>query len=98
MVDLALRRGKAGGDEAMAGLALSYALADRASAGRAQKGLETLGRDEGDVADQARWMAAELDAAPSAAGPAPGGLVRGWTILGPFQDTGGGLTRREGPE
>src|SRR6266567_402008 len=43
MLDLALRRAGAGGDGAMPGLAVAYALADRASAGRARVGLETLG-------------------------------------------------------
>ena len=95
MLDLALRRAERGGDGAMAGLALAYSLADRASAGRARKGLLDLGRPDDDIAAQARWLAAELDPNPAASVP---GLVRGWAALGPFQDTGGGLTRHEGPE
>ncbi|HEX9294546.1 MAG TPA: transglutaminase domain-containing protein [Polyangiaceae bacterium] len=95
MLDLALRRAAANGDTALAGLAVAYALADRASAGRARAGLEALGRSDGEIAAQARWIAAELDPTPRAL---PSGLVRTWSVLGPFQDTGGGLTRREGPE
>src|SRR5450432_3661245 len=95
MLDLALRRAERPGDGAMAGLALAYSLADRASAGRARKGLEALSRPDDDIATQARWLAAELDPNP---GATPPGLLRGWVALGPFQDTGGGLTRHEGPE
>ncbi len=95
MLDLALRRATAGGDGALAGLAVAYSLSDRAAAGRARAGLETIGRGNDDVALQAHWVAAGLDPTPRAATP---GLVRTWSVLGPFQDTGGGLARREGPE
>src|SRR5687768_7986398 len=95
MLELALHRAAAGGEDALAGLATAYALADRASAGRARAGLEKLGRGEDDIAAQARWVAAELDPGD---GAAPAGLVRAWSVLGPFQDTGGGLSRKEGPE
>jgi tetratricopeptide (TPR) repeat protein len=95
MLDLALARAGSGGDTALAGLAMSYAMADRASAGRTGSGLSTIGRGEGPLADEARWLAAELDPDPKSA---PEGLVRHFAILGPFQDTGGGLARREGPE
>jgi tetratricopeptide (TPR) repeat protein len=95
MVDLALRRAESANDGAMAGLAVAYSMSDRASAGRARKGLENLQRPDDDIRAQARWLAAELDPHPGASSP---GLVRGWSLLGPFQDTGGGLTRKEGPE
>jgi len=95
MLDLALRRAVAGGEGALAGLAVAYSVADRASAGRARAGLDTLGRGPDDIAAQARWVAAGLDPTPGVAVP---GLVRGWSVLGPFQDTGGGLSRHEGPE
>src|SRR5262249_46524438 len=62
------------------------------------------------VADDARWLGLLLSPAPR--GPAwrgmgaivydvppdPLGLVKSFAILGPFQDTGGGLERKEGPE
>lgn len=95
MLDLALRRAAAGGEGAMPGLAVAYALSDRASAGRSRAGLETLGHGDDDLAAQARWLAAGLDPTP---GALPPGLVRTWSVLGPFQDTGGGLGRHEGPE
>src|SRR5690349_20592026 len=75
MLDLALRRAGAGGDGALAGLAVAYSLADRASAGRTRIGLDTLGRGDDDIAAQARWLAAGLDPTPRAAAP---GLVRSW--------------------
>ncbi|HMJ52104.1 MAG TPA: hypothetical protein VK540_08505, partial [Polyangiaceae bacterium] len=95
MLDLALRRGAAGGDDALAGLATAHALADRASAGRARAGLAKVGQGATDIAAQAHWLAAELDPGE---GATPPGLVRAWSVLGPFQDTGGGLKRKEGPE
>ncbi|HKQ70215.1 MAG TPA: transglutaminase domain-containing protein [Polyangiaceae bacterium] len=95
MLDLALRRATKGGDGALAGLALAHSLSDRAAAGRARAGLEVIGRGDDDIATQARWLAAELDPKPLA--PVPG-LVRNWAVLGPFQDSGGGLARHEGPE
>src|SRR5215471_1710968 len=94
MLDLAARRSEGPEAGALAALAVIHALADRASAGRAARALEAIGQREGDVAAQARWLAAEID--PTA--KAPPGLVRGFSILGPFQDSGGGLARREGPE
>jgi tetratricopeptide (TPR) repeat protein len=95
MLEFALLRASAGGEDALAGLATAYALADRASAGRARAGLEKIGRGTDDIAAQAHWIAAELDPGD---GATPPGLVRAWSLLGPFQDTGGGLTRKEGPE
>src|SRR6185503_4049324 len=95
MLELALRRGGGGGDDALAGLATAHALADRASAGRARAGLAKIGQGTTDIAAQALWLAAELDPGE---GATPPGLVRAWSLLGPFQDTGGGLMRKEGPE
>ena len=95
MLDFALRRATAGGDGALPGLALAYALADRAAAGHARRGLETLGRSDGEVPTQARWIAAELDPLRQRC---PRASFADGRILGPFQDSGGGLTRHEGPE
>jgi len=95
MLEFAVRRAAAGGDDALAGLATAHALSDRASAGRSRAGLAKLGQGATDIAVQARWLAAELDPGE---GATPPGLVRAWSVLGPFQDTGGGLTRKEGPE
>src|SRR5206468_6326139 len=61
MLDLALRRAAAGGDGAMAGLAVAYSLSDRASAGRARAGLDAIGKGDDDIAAQAHWLAAGMD-------------------------------------
>src|SRR5262249_17569580 len=95
MLELALRRAAASGEGALAGLAVAYSLADRASAGKTRAGPAAPGKGDNELSAQARWLAAGLDPAPRAAVP---GLVRTWSVLGPFQDTGGGLARREGPE
>jgi hypothetical protein len=95
MLEFALRRAAAGGDDALAGLVTAHALADRATAGRARAGLEKLAGSGNDIGVQAHWLAAELDPGE---GATPPGLLRAWSVLGPFQDTGGGLTRKEGPE
>src|SRR3954468_23384713 len=58
MLDLALRRAAAGGDGALAGVAIAYSLVDRASAGRARAGLDALGRGSDDIAAQAHWVSA----------------------------------------
>src|SRR5262249_11748241 len=93
MVQFAIRRASAT-EGALAGLAVVRALADRASAGVAEGALEGAAEREAEIGAQASWLAAELE--PSAK-PASG-LVRSFSILGPFQDSGGGLGRREGPE
>jgi len=95
MLEFALRRATAGGDDALAGLVTAHALTDRATAGRARAGLEKLAGNGNDIGVQAHWLAAELDPGE---GATPPGLLRAWSVLGPFQDTGGGLTRKEGPE
>jgi hypothetical protein len=111
MLSAALARVRRGGDDAIAGLVVAAALDDRASFNRARQGLEQLAASPSPLADDARWLAASL--APSEATadwsgtqalsydapPDPNGLVKAFAILGPFQDnSGGGLTRREGPE
>ena len=95
MLSQALRRASSGGQGALAGLAVAWSLADDAPAGEARRGLQALGRGAGEVAEQARWLAALLDPDPAAR---PAGLVRNLAVLGPFRDQGGGLARREGPE
>ncbi len=95
MLEQALSRARAGGEGALAGLAIAATLADSVPAGEARRGLAALGHSSGEVAEQARWIAAALDPDPQAR---PAGLVRNLAVLGPFRDLGGGLTRREGPE
>jgi hypothetical protein len=110
MVDLALARARAGGDDALAGLVVAAALDERASLGRARDGLAAFAATGSPLADDARWLRlALLPGSTPAPWPGvavvgyeapvdPDGLVKGFSILGPFQDTGGGIARREGPE
>lgn len=97
MLDVATARARSGVDDAdrAAGLATAYALAPRASAGRARELLASLASLGGEVGWSASWLAAALDPSPSPRAP---GLVRAISVLGPFHDEGGGLARREGPE
>jgi transglutaminase-like putative cysteine protease len=112
MLKLALERAKAAGTDAAAGLLVASYLDERAEQGAARKGLLALAGSglAPRLADDARWLAKWLT--PSPAGEPwsglrnvaydPGrdadGLVRAFAVLGPFQDTGGGLERKEGPE
>ncbi|MEO7331150.1 MAG: hypothetical protein ABI193_21425, partial [Minicystis sp.] len=110
MVDQLLARADKGEDDALAALIVAASLDDRASFGRVRDGLARLGAGSSPLADDARWLGYRL--APAAASPVwpgaravssdaapdPTGLVKTFAILGPFQDTGGGLMRREGPE
>src|SRR5262245_959858 len=95
MVAQALARAAAGGEGALADLAMVWELADDAPAGQARTGLLQLARGQGEIAEQAGWLAAVLDPDPAAR---PSGLVRNISLLGPFRDHGGGLERKEGPE
>lgn len=111
MVNLALVRARRGGDEGLAGLLVAGALDERASFGLVRRGLEAIGSSPSPLADDARWLARLIT--PEPPGPAwpgvralafdapadPTGMIKSWAVLGPFQDnSGGGLTRREGPE
>lgn len=111
MLGAALTRARQGGDDAIAGLVIAAALADRATQGRAREGLAQIAASPSPVADDARWLAASLTPEPKGATwpgmravsydapPDATGLVKAFAILGPFQDNSGdGLSRREGPE
>ncbi|MBM4357965.1 MAG: hypothetical protein FJ096_07625 [Deltaproteobacteria bacterium] len=103
MIERAARRVAADGDDALARLMLIDSLAAEASAGHARSTLANLGRGATSLATTARWLARALE--PESAnppsgfdGPSPDGLVRSFSVLGPFENTGGGLVRREGVE
>ncbi|MGK4001224.1 transglutaminase-like domain-containing protein [Sorangium sp. So ce1036] len=111
MLRAALARAQRGGDDAIPGLVIAAALAERAAEGRAREGLARIARSSSPLADDARWLAASLTPEPQAAAwpgaravsydapPDASGLVKAFAILGPFQDNSGdGLARREGPE
>ncbi len=110
MVDQLFARVRRGGDDALAALIVADSLDDRASFGRVIDGLAAVASSASPLAGEARWLGLQLPASP-AGGSWPGmravaydvppdadGLVRSFAVLGPFQDTGGGLMRREGPE
>ena len=110
MVDRLFARAQRGGDDALAALVVAASLDDRASFGRVREGLATLATSRSPIADEARWLGLRLASSPPSgawssmrtlaydAPPDRDGMVKSFAILGPFQDTGGGLMRREGPE
>ncbi|HEY4118025.1 MAG TPA: hypothetical protein VGM56_09225, partial [Byssovorax sp.] len=112
MVDLAFARASKGGSDALAALIVAASLDERAEYGRVLRGLRALAASSSPIADEARWVAMRHAPDPMPKTSWPGaasranveappdadGLVKAFAILGPFQDTGGGLMRREGPE
>ena len=110
MVDALFTRVKQGGDDALAALVVAASMDDRASFGKVREGLAAIAASKSPLAAEARWQRLRLLPAPVGrawpgmravsydAPPDPDGLVKSFAILGPFQDTGGGLMRREGPE
>lgn len=87
MAEQAAARAKQGKRDALAGLAALASMAERAPAGLTRRLLTTLGDGKGEVAEQARWLAAAQHPQPQQA--ALPGLVTGLAILGPFQDASG---------
>lgn len=110
MVDQLFSRARDGGDDALAALVVAASMDDRASFGKVRDGLAAVATSTSPYADEARWLRLGLLPAPAGrawpgaravsydAPPDPDGLVKALAVLGPFQDTGGGLMRREGPE
>ncbi|MBI4705525.1 MAG: hypothetical protein HY744_30900, partial [Deltaproteobacteria bacterium] len=113
MVQQSLDAARRSPEQAAARLVLAACLHEQAAAGAARTGLAALGAasPSAEIADQARWLGRMLTP-ESEARPWPGldrasleqppeprdGMVRTYAILGPFEDAGGGLDRREGPE
>lgn len=109
-LDAALARARGGGDDAIVGLLVAAAMHHDAAPDRLPRALAELGRGTSPIADDARWLA-RLIAVTPAPRPWAGmgaelrdlpadrqGQIENLAILGPFQDTGGGLARPEGPE
>lgn len=107
MVDLSLRAALRDGPDALARTVLIASFEEEAEAGKALAALEKLGKSSARVAGDARWIARMitpevnapwrgLDKVPHDDTASP--LVRTFAILGPFEDTGGGLARTEGPD
>jgi len=106
----AIKRAEGGGDDAVAGLLLALAMIDHAPPNEVLKAFHQLAKSGGAVGNEARmlaqmytpvpfgkswegWATASFDVPKDATG-----LVRAFTVVGPFQDPGGGLLRQEGPE
>jgi transglutaminase-like putative cysteine protease len=97
LVDLSLSAAKRGGPDAIARTLLVHSLHEYTEAGKVVRALNTLAQTKSDIAADARWLGHGLT--PTVSGQKqPPGLLTTFTILGPFEDTGGGLTRKEGPE
>ncbi len=109
MVDRVLERARRGGEDALAGLVVASSLDERASFGKVRSGLAAIAASSSPLADDALARPPARALAQGSIWPgsravtydAPAdatGLVKSWAILGPFQDNGAGLMRREGPE
>lgn len=107
IIDLSLRAALKDGPDALARTLMIATFEERATAGKAVAALQEIGKSNASVAGDARWLAQMLlpeqsttfsraDAIPRDHGASP--LLRTFAILGPFEDTGGGLTRKEGPD
>lgn len=107
MVDLSLRAALKDGPDALARTVLIATFEEDAEAGKALAALDKIGKSSTSVAGDARWLARMIT--PEIDAPWPGldkvphddtasPLVRTFAILGPFEDTGGGLKRTEGPD
>lgn len=110
MLDQAVARARRLEDDTLAALLVAASLDERVSFRRARDGLRSLSYLSGPYGDEARmlflrltpetptppWPGAQAISYDSP--PDSNGLVKSYAILGPFQDTGGGLFRREGPE
>ncbi len=109
-VKAALTRAEGGADDAIAGVLLASAMHEFAAPGEVVRSLSAIGRSSSAVAADARslsqilspppfgrswegWAKVSLDAGLQASGE-----VKAYTIVGPFQDVGGGIARQEGPE
>lgn len=109
-LDAALARARGGGDDAIVGLLVAAAMHHDVAPERVPRALAELARGTSPIAEDARWLARLVAVTPA---PKPWGgmgaqqrdqpadrqgLIENLAILGPFQDTGGGLARPDGPE
>jgi transglutaminase-like putative cysteine protease len=108
MIEAAKARALAAGatdHAALGAIATIVSLDERASDGAAEKALAAIAAQTtlpADVRDEAnltkRAMSADEGETAGIAADAALGVLTHLAILGPFRDTGGGLTRKEGPE
>ncbi len=107
MIDAARARAIAGKTDhaAVGAIATILTLADRAEEGVADRALAAIAADEAlaaDVRDEARLavraLAADEGEPAGVHADEALGVVTHLALAGPFRDTGGGVTRKEGPE
>ncbi len=112
LIDLSLQAAKNNQAGALARAVLIFSLDEQATAGKARAALTTLATSGHAIAQDARWLGLTLEPADGVPWQGLGalrlddtagrknahGLLRTFAVLGPFEDTGGGLLRREGPE
>lgn len=67
MIDQAIARAKAGGDDALAALVTASFLDERGAFGRARTGLDAIAGSSSALADDARWLSAQLKPDPKPA-------------------------------
>src|SRR5262245_53200321 len=67
MLDFALKRAQAGGDDALAGLLVAATMDDRAAFGKARAGLDAIAMSTSPLADDARWLSERLKPDPKPA-------------------------------
>jgi len=92
---LAAQSELAHGEDDLGALLFLAHLRDRAADGKVDRMLQSLAKGDGPLADTARWLARRELPASTWHWP---GLARGFAVVGPYQDVGGGLDRVEGPE
>ncbi len=108
MIEAAKQRAVAAGateHAALGAIATITSLSERATDGAAEKALEAIAGTQSlaqDVRDEAslikRAMSSDEGAPAGVQADAALGVLTHVAILGPFRDTGGGLSRKEGPE
>lgn len=99
-----LRAGSTDEASALAAMATLEHLSDTTSAGLAERALANLAKSlsnpelRAEAALAVRRLSAEEGTAAALAPARALGLLTDLVVIGPFRDTGGGLTTREGPE
>ena len=105
MIDASADRAMASDHAAIGAIAEIVSLADRASEGKADSALAKIAQAPSlpaDVKDEAlvagRLIASDEGTDAGSSADQARGVLTDLAIVGPFRDTGGGITRKEGPE
>jgi len=110
MIDLGVARADAAGNDAVAGLLTAASMREYAAPDKLVRAFAGLSKKGDEIGNEARMLGLFLTPTPLPrtwegwakakfdVGTQSTGIVRAFTILGPFEDNGGGLDRHEGPE